>query len=829
MVRCELIISFLCATSVVTRAAITPEQAKTLPPPADHAISFTKEIKPILEASCIKCHGRGRDKGDFRIDSRETLLKGGEAGPAVVVGKSSESLLIELVMGFDPDTAMPRKGTKLTHEQIGLLRAWIDQDAPWDAGVTFGKIEPLNLKPRRPELPANAGPSANPVDRFVDLYFSTRKIKWPRLVDDRVFARRVYLDVIGLLPSPEELSKFMADKRADKRAQLVRRLLADDENYAIHWMTFWNDMLRNDYRGTGYIDGGRKQITQWLFSALETNLSYDRFVAELIDPTPASEGFAKGIVWRGVVNASQTPQMQAAQNISQVFMGVNLKCASCHDSFINDWTLADAYGLASIYSDGPLEMVHCDKPTGKSAPPRFIYSQLGEIDPKAEKPARLKQLAQLVTRREDGRLTRTFVNRLWQKLFGRGLVEPVDEMEKPAWSPDLLDWLAEDFANHGYDARHLIEVMITSRAYQLPAVPATEQTGDNFVFRGPLVRRLSAEQFRDALTAVTGIGYTVPAAEIHSASRRGSLRAEQTAAVAPKWIWSELDAANKAKTGAIYLRKDFQLKEIPAEAAVVVMCDNSFFLNVNGQRIGQGDDLTQPYVFDIRSRLKKGANFVAGQAVNRLLDNSEAKNGAAVAGQENPAGFLCYARLRSGTNVMDFASDDTWRWSFDITDMNRPQVPEHWKNVAVLGDVTMPPWKVGATFAQKAFAKAGYGKVRAALVSADNLQIALGRPNREQVVTVRSPTATTLQALELTNGAELAGLLARGAAAMVDEESSKPGASLVEELYEKALGRKPTPQETRSAREILGQPAQKAGVEDLMWALTMLPEFQLIY
>jgi hypothetical protein len=150
---------------------------------------------------------------------------------------------------------------------------------------------------------------------------------------------------------------------------------------------------------------------------------------ELIDPTPASEGFAKGIVWRGRVNASQTPQMQAAQNISQVFMGVNLKCASCHDSFINDWTLADAYGLASIYSDGPLEMVHCDKPTGKSAPPRFIYSQLGEIDPKAEKPARLKQLAQLVTRREDGRLTRTFVNRLWQKFFGRGLVEPVDEME----------------------------------------------------------------------------------------------------------------------------------------------------------------------------------------------------------------------------------------------------------------------------------------------------------------------------------------------------------------------------------------------------------------
>jgi hypothetical protein len=113
----------------------------------------------------------------------------------------------------------------------------------------------------------------------VDSYFAAHKIKSPQVVGDRVFARRVYLDVVGLLPPPEELAKFVADKKPDKRAELIRRLLADNENYAIHWMTFWNDMLRNDYRGTGYIDGGRKQITQWLFSALETNLTYDRFVA----------------------------------------------------------------------------------------------------------------------------------------------------------------------------------------------------------------------------------------------------------------------------------------------------------------------------------------------------------------------------------------------------------------------------------------------------------------------------------------------------------------------------------------------------------------------
>src|SRR2546427_5348061 len=91
-------------------AKITPEQAKSLPPPAVHQINFTKEIKPIIEASCIKCHGRGRDKGGFQMDTRETFLKGGDSGPAVGVGKSAESHLIELVSGLDPDSVMPKKG-----------------------------------------------------------------------------------------------------------------------------------------------------------------------------------------------------------------------------------------------------------------------------------------------------------------------------------------------------------------------------------------------------------------------------------------------------------------------------------------------------------------------------------------------------------------------------------------------------------------------------------------------------------------------------------------------------------------------------------------------
>ena len=129
------------------------------------------------------------------------------------------------------------------------------------------------------------------------------------------------------------------------------------------------------------------------------------------------------------------------------------------------------------------------------------------MTPRADKPTRLKQLAEIITQRQDGRLTRTLVNRFWQRFMGRGLVEPVDDMEKTAWNPDLMDWLAEDFAAHNYDVKYLIRQILTSRAYQLPAVNLGEQNPPDYVFQGPEVRRLSAEQFRDALTRLTGDGY----------------------------------------------------------------------------------------------------------------------------------------------------------------------------------------------------------------------------------------------------------------------------------------------------------------------------------
>jgi hypothetical protein len=194
--------------------------------------------------------------------------------------------------------------------------------------------------------------------------------------------------------------------------------------------------------------------------------------------------------------------LQAAQNISQIFMGVNLKCASCHDSFINDWTLADAYGLANVYAEEPLELFKCDKPTGHKAQTKFIYPELGTIDPQGTRPERLQRLAEIISSEQNGRMSRTIVNRLWARFLGRGLVEPVDEMEKAAWNSDLLDWLASDLVDHNYDLKRTIEVILTSDAYQLPAVSLEEQIRSDYVFRGPSVRRMSGEQYLDALLSL---------------------------------------------------------------------------------------------------------------------------------------------------------------------------------------------------------------------------------------------------------------------------------------------------------------------------------------
>ncbi|MEC8906664.1 MAG: DUF1549 and DUF1553 domain-containing protein, partial [Verrucomicrobiota bacterium] len=434
----------------------------------------------------------------FSIDHVHSVEAGGDSGPAIVKGKGSASLLINLLLSNDPDELMPAKGDRLLLTEVALLRAWIDQGLQWEKGFTFAKFRNAPVAPRKVELPQ--GPESNPIDRLLSPYYKKHNLDSKLSVSDGVYARRAFLDAIGLLPSSGEVEKFSVDKGEGKRARLVSELLKDNDSYAEHWITFWNDCFRNSYTRQ-YHGGGGKKITDWLKKSLIENKPYDQFVRELIDPVNGSDGFIKGIVWRGTVNASQVAQMQAAQNVAQVFLGLNIKCASCHDSFINDWTLKQTYALASIFSDGPMDIHRCNKPTGEKASPAFLYPELGNIDPKASRSERVKQLSGIITSPKNGRLARTAVNRLWAIFLGRGLIEPVDEMDNPSWNQDLLDWLAVDLVEHGYDLKHTINLILTSNAYQRPSV-ALDEDASEYIFEGPVVRRMSAEQFLDGLDQV---------------------------------------------------------------------------------------------------------------------------------------------------------------------------------------------------------------------------------------------------------------------------------------------------------------------------------------
>ncbi|WP_425542794.1 DUF1549 domain-containing protein [Algoriphagus jejuensis] len=480
--------------------------ASTLSP--DQEILLATNVRSVFAHNCYKCHSGSKIEGELRLDEKEFVFAGGENGKVIVPGNPTESDLIRRIsLSKNHDDVMPSKGKLLSKEEIKLLTLWIEKGAPWPDGVAQQSIYRVaDLAPRTPDLPPSRPGLENPIDRWVDQYFQQNELEWSAKVDDRTYLRRIYLDVIGLLPSPQELADFERDPNPNKRELWLENLLGRKDDFAQHWLTFWNDLLRNDYTGTGYITKGRFAITDWLYTSIRDNKPYDQLVKELLNPNAKSKGFIEGIRWRGTVNASQRTEMQAAQNVGQVILGLNLKCASCHDSFISDWKLEQSYAFANIFADSTLEVSRCEIPTGKMAKTEILWEELGEIDSLATKAEKLTQLADQLVQPANGRMYRTVVNRIWKQLMGRGIVEPVDEMDNAPWSQDLLDWLAVDFVENGYDLKRLIYQIASSRVYQSQSIAVASPEmlmGEDFKFQGIVSRRLTAEQFSDAVSQLS--------------------------------------------------------------------------------------------------------------------------------------------------------------------------------------------------------------------------------------------------------------------------------------------------------------------------------------
>ena len=793
-------------------------------------VDFAHEVVPILRKHCGECHTGDKKKGSFSMNTRASLLEGGENGAVLFPGQTAKGRLLESIVSADSDERMPPKGPRVSPAEVATLRAWVEQGAIWTDGFAFKQpaYEPP-LRPRQPVLPSAKAGRTHALDRVLDGWLAEKGAPPPPAADDATFQRRVMLDLVGLLPSAEEAQAFAADRRPDKRASLVRALLARNVDYADHWMVFWNDLLRNDYAGTGYIDGGRKQITNWLYLSLLANKPYDQFTRELVAPSSDSEGFAKGIIWRGAVSAGQVPELQFSQSVSQTFLGINMKCASCHDSFTDRWKLRDAYGLAAIYADRPMELVRCDIPTGKPAVAAWLFPELGQVDATKPRAERLAQLATLITHPDNGRFQRTIVNRLWHRLMGRGIVHPVDAMQTQPWNQDLLDVLANRLVESKYDLKAVLEFIATSQAYQSRAEILSRDAEDKgYIYRGPRAKRLTAEQFVDAVWRLTGttpakIELKVPRAAPSAASAKKPVIEPLVAAP----IWSgdiaggRLPAVGETRS----FRHQLVLAADVDSATCVITCDNGFELYVNGKKIGSGDNWADPKSFDLSSALLKGTNQVVVVGSNA----GSSPNIAALFFQVNVA-------LKGGARVR-MATDTSWEWTKSVPNA-RGTFAAAGKSKAKAAEIV---WQPVALVKSEAWRKAevrmaemlagvdGMSSLpaRASLMKSDMLQRALGRPNREQIVSMRPNELSTLEAIDLSNGQALTNLLAAGAAKL-KKRSWSSSEELARWLYVSALSREPAPGELKVAAGMVGAEISEQGIADLLWAVCMLPEFQTI-
>ncbi len=793
-------------------------------------VDFAHEVVPILRKHCSECHTGDKKKGGFSMNTRASLLEGGENGVVVVPGQAQKSKILEVIVSADPDIRMPPKGERLSPAEVTTLRSWVAQGAVWTDGFAFKQpaYEPP-LRPRQPVLPAVKAGRTHPIDRVLDGWLTDKGAPTPALADDATFLRRVSLDLVGILPSAEEVQAFAADRRPDKRTLLVRSLLARNVDYADHWMAFWNDLLRNDYAGTGYIDGGRKQITNWLYVSLLSNKPYDQFTRELVAPSADSEGFAKGIIWRGAVSAGQVPELQYAQSVSQTFLGINMKCASCHDSFVDRWKLRDAYGLAAIYADRPMELVRCDIPTGKTAVAAWPFPELGQVDATKPRAERLAQLATLVTHPDNGRFQRTIANRLWHRLMGRGVVHPVDAMQTQPWNQDLLDVLANRLAESKYDLKAVLEFIATSQAYQSRSEILSRDAEDKgYVYRGPRAKRFTAEQFVDAVWRLTGttpakIELKVPRANPTAASAKKPI--VEPLAAAPIWSGDIAGGRLPAVGETRSFRHQLVLDADVDLATCVITCDNGFELYVNGKKIGTGDNWEDPKSFDLSSALLKGTNQVVVVGSNA----GSSPNIAALFFQANVS-------LKGGARVR-LATDASWEWTTSVPNA-RGTFAAAGKTKAKAAEVVWQPvslvkseaWrKAEVRMAEMLAGVDGMSTLpaRASLMKSDLLQRALGRPNREQIVSMRPNELSTLEAIDLSNGQALTNLLAAGAAKLKGRRWSSPE-ELVRWLYVSALSRAPSAAELKVAAGMVGADLSEQGIADLLWAVCMLPEFQTI-
>ncbi|HZT78804.1 MAG TPA: PSD1 and planctomycete cytochrome C domain-containing protein [Gemmataceae bacterium] len=371
--------------------------AKELPPAAARAVDFRRDVQPILARSCVSCHGPARQRGGLRLDDGAEAAKGGNSGPALKPGDARGSKLLLAVAGLDPDLTMPPKGKKpLTREEIGLLRAWIEQGAKWprDGGTSAGQrpaskhwaYQPI----KRPALPTvkNTAWVRNEIDAFVLARLEAEGIAPSPEADRATLLRRLSLDLLGLPPTPEEVDAVLGDRSPDWYERLVGRLLASP-HYGERWGRHWLDLARYADSDGYEKDTGRPhawRYRQWVIDALNRDLPFDEFTVEQLagDLLPGATteqkvatGFHRNTLTNreGGVDREQFRVEQVIDRVNttaKVWLGQTLGCAQCHDHKYDPFTQRDYYQFFAFFNSDVEKDIRAPLPgePDRPAPPK---------------------------------------------------------------------------------------------------------------------------------------------------------------------------------------------------------------------------------------------------------------------------------------------------------------------------------------------------------------------------------------------------------------------------------------------------------------------------
>ena len=382
----------------------------------------------------------------------------------------------------------------------------------------------LVLQPRSENVDLSGFVAQNFIDEELKRHWERLGVEPAGLCSDEVFIRRAFLDSIGTLPTPEKITAFMKSEAKDKRAQLVDELLGltgdssrdvYNKEYSAYWALKWGDLLRNNRNKVG--DGGMWAFYNWMRASFRENKPFDQFVREII--TAQGSIYANGPA--NYFKIATTPQ-DLAEATAQVFLGVRLQCAKCHHHPFEVYSQADYYGLAAYFTRvtnkgsadfGALgrDSVVMIRSSGsishprtrKTVPPTPLQGEPSKLDGIRDL---RKPLADWLTSSQNDLFARNIVNRYWGYFLAKGLVEPIDDLRatNPPSIPSLMNALAADFAKSGHNVRHLLRMIMTSRAYQLESTPVPKNVADTRLHLHYNVRRLPAEVTLDAIDFACG-------------------------------------------------------------------------------------------------------------------------------------------------------------------------------------------------------------------------------------------------------------------------------------------------------------------------------------